>query len=162
MNERATVFFCARDRNSPRASLSDFAADKFRGSSSRMFFGTVASISSSRFSKSSVSSISARAWRFGPMCRCANESTRSVSRVGREAAIGDEATLDDAAQYIGIDVATAEKKYDTFPGEFGQLPRKTRGQWRGGRAFDDTFLQLNDPQNRNCDLFFGNHNDAID
>src|SRR3954466_9415443 len=61
-----------------------------------------------------------------------------------EPAIGDETAFDDAAQHIGIDVAAAEKKDNTFAGEFRELSRKTRGQRRGRRPFDDAFLELED------------------
>ena len=44
MNERATTFFVARARSSASASHSDAASGKLSGRSSRMFFGTVASI----------------------------------------------------------------------------------------------------------------------
>src|SRR5438270_5224499 len=79
-----------------------------------------------------------------------------------QAAICDEAALDDAAQDIGIDVAAAEKKHDTFASEFRKLAGKTRGQWRRGRAFDHAFLQLDDAKNRDRDLFLGHNADPID
>src|SRR5947207_13563803 len=102
MKERATVFFRASSRNSASASASDLPSDKFSGRSSRIFWGTVASISSSRFSKPSSVSISARAWLFGPIWRCAKESTRSSSRGRREAEVGAEVFAGDSVSALGI------------------------------------------------------------
>ena len=56
---RATLFFLEIARSSASASASDFASGKLSARSSRIFFGTVASISASRSSKPTSRSISA-------------------------------------------------------------------------------------------------------
>ena len=94
-----------------------------------------------------------------------SETARTIADDGseaREAAIGYEAAFDDPAQDVGIDIAAAEKKNDAFAGELWKLSGKAGSERRCRGAFDDTFFQLNDAQNRDGDLFFTDNNDAID
>src|SRR5947199_9340005 len=69
MKDFAVLFFFEIARSSASASSSDFASGKFNSRSSRILFGTVASIRALRVSKPREPNISAASFSFGPICR---------------------------------------------------------------------------------------------
>jgi len=80
----------------------------------------------------------------------------------RQPSIGNKAALDDSAQDIGIDISATKEKHDAFAGEIAQLAGQTGGQGSGRCAFDHAFFLLDNTQNRERDLFFGNGMSLID
>ena len=93
------------------------------------------------------------------------EAARTIADHGGETAepaVGDEAAFDHAAEHIRIDVSAAEQEDDALAGEFGQLTGETGGEGRGGGAFDDAFLQFDDAQDRERDLFLVDGTTSID
>ena len=78
INDLAMMFFLAIPRNSAKAAASDVGSGKSSCRSNRIFFGTVASIKASIFSKPSSCSIFSTSLSFGPMWRRAKESESAL------------------------------------------------------------------------------------
>src|SRR5690242_7695643 len=134
MNDFATLFFLEIARNSPSASASDFAAGKFSSRSSRIFFGTVASIRASRLSKPTASSISVVSASFGPMWRrekSAEMSTLVFSRACIEKDYGARFTFQ-----CGSGLSAAIPSVRSRVGTPRSLPHLLRLQ-----RFDTVFFQ---------------------
>ena len=93
------------------------------------------------------------------------QSARPIADHGGEAAkpaIGHQTAFDDATEHVRIDVPAAEQENNALAGEFGQLSRQTCGEGSRGGTFHDAFLELDNPQNRNRDLFFAHGQAAVD
>lgn len=86
------------------------------------------------------------------------ETARAIaddSGESTKSSIGHQTAFDDAAEDVWIDVAAAKQEHALFAGEFFEFSGERCRQRRGGGSFDDAFFQFDEPQNRNCNLFFG-------
>jgi hypothetical protein len=71
----------------------------------------------------------------------------------REAAIRDQAVLDDVAEHVWIDVTAAKQKHDPLTDQLGELIGKTGRESGGSGTFHDALFQLDNAEDGERDLF---------
>mmetsp|Transcript_4027 Transcript_4027/g.11993 ORF Transcript_4027/g.11993 Transcript_4027/m.11993 type:complete len:362 (+) Transcript_4027:344-1429(+) len=94
----------------------------------------------------------------GEDVRQLSDAARPVAHRNREpdeAAIGGEATLDDAPEHVDVDVAAAQRHHDVLALHVLAVEgtaRKQRGEAGGAAALDDHLLRLDQPQHGEGDV----------
>src|SRR5205085_10302200 len=93
------------------------------------------------------------------------ETARAITNDRGEStqtAVGDETAFNYATENVWIDIATAKEEHAFFAGEIAEFSGEASGKRCCGGSFNYTLFELDQSQNRDCDLLFGHGDGEID